>query len=75
MPGFKIIQYRDAYVRFEVEIEADSAQAALERAKSSDCAWIDCGVLTYDNTEMEVRDLDGPGTRPRSRSLVSADVL
>jgi hypothetical protein len=58
MQRFKVIQFRDACVRYEVEMEASCAQAALEQAKSADCAWVQCGVSTYDNAEMEVRDLD-----------------
>lgn len=59
MPRFRIIQYRDACQRYEVEIDADSADAALEIAKDNDSDWADCGVSTYDNAEMEVQDLDG----------------
>ncbi|QGZ94903.1 hypothetical protein [Terricaulis silvestris] len=59
MHRFKVIQFRDACVRYEVEIEASSAHAALEQAKSSDCAWINCRVSTYDNAEMAVEDLTG----------------
>jgi hypothetical protein len=59
MPRFKIIQYRDACQRYEVEIEAASAEAALKIAKASECDWVDCGVSTYDNADMEVCDSDG----------------
>lgn len=59
MPRFKVIQYRDACQRYEVEIDADSAKAALEIAKECDCDWRDCGVSTYDNADMEVEDLEG----------------
>ena len=59
MPRFKVIQYRDACQRYEVEIDAVSAVAALAISKEKDCAWEDCGVSTYDNADMEVQDLDG----------------
>lgn len=59
MPRFRIIQYRDACQRYEVEIDANTAERALEIAKESDCNWEDCGVSTYDNADMEVQDLKG----------------
>ena len=59
MPRYKIIQYRDACQRYEVEIDAETPAAALNGAKESDCDWKDCGVSTYDNADMEVQDLDG----------------
>ena len=58
MPRFKIIQYRDACQRFEVEIDAESPQEALDVARENDCDWKDCGVSIYDNADMEVQDLD-----------------
>lgn len=72
MPRFKVIQYRDACQRYEVEIDAASAQAALAIAKENDCAWEDCGVSTYDNADMEVdrihrRSFD-PHCKARSRA-------
>jgi len=59
MPKYTIVQFRDACVRYEVALEAPSAEAALARAKSGDCAWIHCGVSIYDNADMEVRDKHG----------------
>lgn len=59
MPRFRVIQYRDACVRYEVELDAETAQAALEHAKTQDCDWVDCGFSTYDNADMEVVDAEG----------------
>ena len=59
MPRFKVIQYRDACVRYEVELDAESAEAALEHAKTRGCAWIYCGVSPCDSADMEVLDPDG----------------
>lgn len=59
MPKFKVIQHRDAVVRYEVEIEADTPQAALERAKNFDCNWNTGDSYELDHAEMEVQDLSG----------------
>lgn len=59
MPKFKVIQHRDAVVRYEVDIEAETPQAALERAKAFDCNWIEHGHHEFDHAEMEVQDLSG----------------
>ncbi len=59
MPTFTIIQFRDACVRYEVEIEAETPEAALAVAKSQPCDWTQCGVSEYDDADMEVRDASG----------------
>lgn len=56
MPKFIVVQFRDACVRYELLIDADTPEAALARAKSGDNTWVHCGVSEYDNAEMEVRD-------------------
>lgn len=59
MAKFKVIQHRDAVVRYQVEIEADTAQAALERAKNYDCDWHTGDCHELDHAEMQVQDLKG----------------
>lgn len=59
MPTYKVIQYRDACQRYEVEIDAATPQAALDIAKETNVDWQDCGVSTYDNADMEVQDSEG----------------
>ncbi len=59
MAKFKIIQHRDAVIRYETMIEAETAAAAPQKAKRYDCRWTtgDCAELNH--AEMEVQDLSG----------------
>lgn len=59
MPTYTVIQYRDATIRYETEIEADTPQAALERAKTWDCLWTTGDCAELDHADMEVRDALG----------------
>jgi len=52
MPRYTIILYRDARQRYEVEIDADTPQAALQIARQEDRPWNDRGVSTDDNADM-----------------------
>lgn len=59
MPTFKVVQHRDAIIHFETEVDAATPEAALEHAKSCDCAWVETSHDTLDHAEMEVQDLKG----------------
>ena len=59
MPRYKIIQERDAIIRFEAEIEAATPAAALDRARHWNCPWIETGRHQLDRADMAVYDLSG----------------
>jgi hypothetical protein len=59
MPRFKIIQERDATIRFEVEVEAASPEPALELAATCSCAWTETGHFAHDSADMSVVDATG----------------
>lgn len=64
MAKFKVIQERDAIIRFETEVEAETPEAALEHAKSRGCAWVDVGHYPLDSANMAVQDLSGAELLP-----------
>lgn len=64
MPKFKVVQERDAIIRFEVEIEADTPEVALERARQVDCKWVEIGHYELDRADMAVHDLSGAELLP-----------
>jgi hypothetical protein len=64
MPKFKVVQERDAIIRFETEIEAETPQAAWEHARNWACPWVDAGHFPLDSAQMAVCDLAGAEVIP-----------
>lgn len=56
--AFKVVQLRDAYVRYEATIIAASADAALEMADDNECEWQEMGASEYDARNLYVYDAD-----------------
>jgi hypothetical protein len=59
MPKFKVVQERDAIIRFETEVEAETPEAAWEHARNRGCPWVDAAHYPLDRAHMAVYDLSG----------------
>lgn len=67
MPKFKILKSVDAWVNYTTEIEAESAEAALEIAeadyrkwddKNSPIKWEEDSVTEFDEVQFEIDTVD-----------------
>jgi hypothetical protein len=61
MPRFTIISLVDAYVEYEAEVEADTAEEAVDLAYDGHPSvdWRQSGVLEFDARRVYAADEDG----------------
>jgi len=61
MPKFTILSRVDAYVDYTCEVEADSAEEAVDLVYAGDIkvAWKEGGVTEFDAVRMSAIDEDG----------------
>ena len=61
MPKFKVLSRKDAFIDYVAEVEAESAEKAVELAYegASDIVWREDGVVEFDAVHMVALDDKG----------------